>query len=76
MKTAGTPQSAAGPDPSDLPRPLLADGFVGLASLGVYLATLAPTITTGDSGDLIAAAARFEVAHPTGYPLYLLLGRV
>jgi len=48
--------------------------------LGIYLATLAPGLTWadagGDGGDLIAAAAAGGVAHPTGYPLYLLLARL
>ena len=55
--------------------PLIDDLAVGGASLVAYLATLAPAITTGDSGELITAAARLELAHPTGYPLYLLLGK-
>jgi hypothetical protein len=42
--------------------------------LGVYLATLAPDVTTGDSGELITAAATWSLAHPSGFPLYLILG--
>lgn len=46
----------------------------------IYLLTLAPGITWAndgsDGGDLIAAAATGGVAHPTGYPLYLLLARL
>lgn len=45
----------------------------------VYLATLAPGLTWAndgaDGGDLITAAAIGGVAHPTGYPTYLLLAR-
>jgi hypothetical protein len=48
--------------------------------LGSYLLTLAPTITWQhdgvDSGDLVAAAHTLGVAHPPGYPLFLLLARV
>jgi hypothetical protein len=50
------------------------DLAVAAPALVVYLLTLAPTITTGDSGELVAAAATLSLAHPTGYPLYLLLG--
>ena len=50
------------------------DLFVASIALGVYLATLAPDVTTGDSGELITAAATWSLAHPTGYPLYLMLG--
>jgi len=45
----------------------------------VYARTLAPSITWAnsgaDSGDLVTAAAVLGVAHPTGYPTYLLLAR-
>lgn len=48
--------------------------------LGVYLATLAPGLTWAnygaDGGDLTAAVATGGVAHPTGYPTYLLLARL
>jgi hypothetical protein len=51
---------------------------LGLAA--AYRATLAPGVTWanggGDSGDLITAAAVLGVAHPTGYPSYLLLARL
>lgn len=51
--------------------------FVTLMS--VYLRTLAPGLTWAhggsDGGDLISAAATGGIAHPTGYPLYLLLAR-
>jgi hypothetical protein len=50
------------------------DLVVGTGALAIYLLTLAPTVTTGDSGELVAAAATLSLAHPTGYPLYLLLG--
>jgi hypothetical protein len=46
----------------------------------IYLNVLAPGLTWAndgsDGGDLIAAAATGGVAHPTGYPLYLLLARL
>lgn len=46
----------------------------------LYLRTLAPGVTwaneAADSGDLIAAAATLGVAHPSGYPAYLLLARL
>lgn len=47
----------------------------GLALL-VYLRTLAPGLTEIDSGELAAVAATLGVAHPSGYPLFSLLGRV
>jgi len=52
-------------------------GFLaGLASLSVYLATLCPTVSTGDSGELISAAVVGGIAHPPGYPLYVILGKL
>src|SRR6188768_2320149 len=45
-----------------------------------YSVTMAPGLSWAnggaDGGDLIAAAATNGVAHPSGYPLYLLLARV
>lgn len=51
-----------------------------LGGLGVaYAATLAPSITWAnhgaDSGDLVTAAVVGGVAHPTGYPTFLLFAR-
>jgi hypothetical protein len=52
-----------------------------LLILGIaYGATLAPGLTWAnggtDGGDLITAASTHGVAHPGGYPLYLLLAQV
>ena len=62
-------------------RRLLVCGItVGLVSLGLYLATLAPGLTwahdSGDGGELAAAARTLGIAHPPGYPTYLLLAHV
>ncbi len=40
----------------------------------VYATTIAPTISHTDSGELAAVAYTGGVAHPTGYPLFTLLG--
>ncbi len=48
-------------------------GVVGLACLLVYVPRLHPSVPGGDAGELIVAAARLEIAHPPGYPLYTLL---
>ena len=59
-----------------LPVPLVAAG----AALLLYTATAAPSITWRnggtDSGDLVTAAVMGSVAHPPGYPTYLLAGRL
>jgi hypothetical protein len=49
---------------------------VGVIALAVYARTLAPTVTLVDSGELIVAAHGLGVAHPPGFPLYVLLGHV
>lgn len=54
--------------------------LVAAALLPVYALTLAPGLTwanqAADGGDLITAAATGGVAHPSGYPTYLLLARL
>lgn len=44
------------------------------AALGVYLSTLAPTVLEADSAEFQFVAWLPGIAHPTGYPLYTLLG--
>ena len=51
---------------------LLLLGMLG-ASLALYVATAARTVTGEDAGELLAAAHGFGVPHPPGYPLWLLL---
>jgi hypothetical protein len=55
-------------------------GLIPAALACAYAWTLAPGITWAndgaDSGDLVTAAAVLGVAHPTGYPTYLLLARL
>lgn len=42
----------------------------------VYLLTIFPTVGTEDSGELITSAASLDIAHPPGYPLHSLLGKL
>ncbi len=51
--------------------PALAGALVPLLA---YLATLHPGLAGGDSGELVTVAATGGVAHPPGYPLFVLLG--
>jgi hypothetical protein len=48
-------------------------GWTALPLVALYAATAAPTVTGEDSGELITAAHQLAVAHPPGYPLWLLL---
>ncbi len=43
-------------------------------ALAVYLRGVAPDVLSGDAGEFHAAAWQWGLAHPTGYPLYLMLG--
>lgn len=49
-------------------------GITFLVTFGVYLKTVSPTVSFFDSGELISAAYGLGVAHPPGYPLYVVLG--
>ena len=42
----------------------------------VYCKTLAPTVSFIDSGELASVVYTLGIAHPTGYPLFTLLGWV
>lgn len=42
----------------------------------VYLFTLTPTVGLIDSGELAAGCYLLNILHPTGYPLYTVLGRL
>ncbi len=45
-----------------------------IVPFSLYVLTLAPSVTFTDSGELAAACASLGVAHPTGYPLFVMLG--
>ncbi|MCI0476981.1 MAG: DUF2723 domain-containing protein [Anaerolineales bacterium] len=47
---------------------------LALASLALYLRTLAPDVVDADGGEFQFAAWNFGFVHPTGYPLFLILG--
>jgi hypothetical protein len=49
-------------------------GVVTLAALCVYWRTMTPGVTFIDSGELAAVASTLGIAHPSGYPLFTLLG--
>lgn len=48
--------------------------LVGLLAFALYLRTVAPGLLGSDSGEFQFAAWLGGFAHPTGYPLYLMLG--
>lgn len=48
--------------------------FTGLFSFIIYLLTIAPSVVEIDSGELAAVQSTLGIAHPTGYPLFSMLG--
>jgi tetratricopeptide (TPR) repeat protein len=60
----------------------VAPGRRGLAllvfavALVIYAATLPRQVLPGDSGELIAASHTLSIAHPPGYPLYVMIGKI
>lgn len=53
---------------------LLVAALLGVVSLALYVKTLAPTLLMADSAEFQFACYLGGIAHPTGYPLYLMLG--
>ncbi|MCG8457430.1 MAG: DUF2723 domain-containing protein [Holophagales bacterium] len=51
-------------------------GLAGALPATVYVGTMARGLVWGDGPELIAVAASLGVAHPTGYPLFTLLGHL
>jgi tetratricopeptide (TPR) repeat protein len=81
--TAGVSQQATSISPSAEATPeisprsqLLAATGVFAGAIALYVWTLAPTVTLVDSGELIVAARSLGVAHPPGFPLYILLAHI
>src|SRR5829696_19628 len=50
--------------------------LLGAGGLALYVRTLAPALLLGDGAEFQTLAATLGMAHPTGYPIYLLLGKL
>ncbi|MEJ2195191.1 MAG: DUF2723 domain-containing protein, partial [Ignavibacteriaceae bacterium] len=48
--------------------------LTGIVVFIIYLFTLAPSVMQIDSGELAAVQSTLGIAHPTGYPLYTIVG--
>jgi len=46
----------------------------GLTAFLLYLTTIAPSVIQIDTGELATVQATLGIAHPTGYPLFTILG--
>jgi len=51
-------------------------GFVFIIALTLNVVTLAPTVTFVDSGELIVVAHSLGVAHPPGFPFWIILAHL
>jgi len=58
--------------PYDSPEDLRLAAGCAVVTFAVYMKTLYPHVPGGDAGELIAAAHQLGVAHPPGYPLFIL----
>jgi Protein O-mannosyl-transferase TMEM260-like len=67
---------AKGAKPFSSQAELVCAGVVFLVALVVYSWTLAPAVTLTDSGELIVAAYGLGVAHPPGFPLWVMLAHL
>ena len=54
---------------------LLATTGVGALAFAIYVATLAPTVMWYDMGEFVTTSATLGIAHNTGYPLLILIGK-
>ena len=63
-----------------IPRSLLLGSLTACLALAIYIVTIAPDITwanySSDGAELITASTTLGIAHPPGYPTYILLGKL
>ncbi|MEZ4519170.1 MAG: DUF2723 domain-containing protein [Chloroflexota bacterium] len=64
------------PDASDTRWRWLGPVLVVLALLPVYLLTMSHAVGEADTFEFQVVAPQLGIAHPTGYPLYLILGKL
>lgn len=80
MRTTGVRTRAVSGSWTDpLKRPAsraLAAPAIGVGTFLVYLTTLAPTVATNDAGRFQVAAPLLGTGHPTGYPTFIVLGKL
>lgn len=57
-----------------LTRPIYAAIAAALVAFVVYLTTLAPSVDFIDDGELSTVCYTLGIAHPTGYPLFTIVG--
>lgn len=57
-------------------RPRFQAGLCATIALAVYVRSLAPTVMWYDMGEFATAASVLGIAHNTGYPLFIMLGKL
>ncbi|OGY50327.1 MAG: hypothetical protein A3J65_00055 [Candidatus Buchananbacteria bacterium RIFCSPHIGHO2_02_FULL_45_11b] len=60
----------------EINRDFLAGALIFFLVMAVYLFTLAPNIVMEDSGEYVSAAYTLGIAHPSGYPLWVILAKL
>eukprot|EP00501_MAST-03F_sp_TOSAG23-6_P002549 GSMAST32.ASY1.ANO1.2688.1 assembled CDS len=55
---------------------LTVSALVFAIPMSIYIQTVYPTVAGGDSGELVAESCSLGVAHPPGYPLFILLSNI
>jgi len=63
----------------NMPRPCSGpwmEGGVLLGALALYISTLSPSVLPADSGEFQLVGAVLGIAHPPGYPLYTMFGKL
>lgn len=50
--------------------------LVFAVTLAIFVSTLPRGILPGDSGELVAASHTLSIAHPPGYPMYVMVGKL
>ena len=68
--------AAVAADPSTRSGPVVTSAALGAGFFVLYAAGACPSIYVGDSGELVAAVHTLGIPHPSGYPLYVLLGKL
>jgi hypothetical protein len=80
IKRASSRTSHSAAAVTDVPGPAAQQWWVAVAVYAtvqiVYVLTMFPTVAHGDTGALISVVYNMGIAHPPGYPLYTLLGKL
>src|SRR3954453_22237379 len=76
LATQSTPTAATQTTVTPRRAPLTTGVLIFAAAVMLYLRTLAPSVMPGDYAEFQMAAAVLGVPHPTGYPLYIMLGKL